>query len=130
MDYLQSFSLRDFLIFSPESYFKLFELSNKTLWPLHIPLVLLAIIALVLLYKRQHFASRVILVWLGLVWAFVGYSYFRVYYSQIATYAQSISYALWAEACLLFLYAFFANHESINTLKVPYEKWRWTIHRR
>jgi len=116
MEFLQSFSLRDLLIFSPESYFKLFELSNKALWPFHIVLGLLAIAALVLLYKRQRFTSKLIFIWLGLVWTFVGYWYFGFYYSQINTYAHIISVAFWAEACLLFIYAFYANHESINTL--------------
>lgn len=124
MDFLQSFSLRDLLIFSPESYFKLFELSNKALWPLHIPFGLLAIIAIVVLYKRQHFATQFYLAWLGLVWGFVGYSYFGVFYSQISTYAHYVNYFFWAEALLLFLYAFVANHESIYSIKTPLGKWR------
>lgn len=110
MDYLQSFSIRDFLIFSPESYFKLFELSNQSLWPLQIPIILSAVVAIFLLYKRYHFSSKAICLWLGMVWAFVGYWYFTLYYSQINTFAHIAAYFFWAEAFLFFLVAIFANH--------------------
>lgn len=124
MDFLQSFSLRDLLIFSSESYFKLFELANLELWPYHIPLALLAVAAVFFLYKRQRHAPPFILVWLGFIWAFVGFGYFGVYYSQISTYAHYISYAFWAEACLLLFYALFANHKSITSSKASPNKWR------
>lgn len=124
MDFLQSFSLRDLLIFSSESYFKIFEISNKAIWPFHIPLALLAFVALVLLYKRQRFASRSLFIWLGLVWAFVAYSYFGKFFSQISTYANYVSYAFWAEACLLFIYAFLDNNEASKFLKTTYKKWQ------
>jgi len=127
MDFLQSFSLRDLLIFSPESYFTLFELSNKALWPLQILLILSALLAVLLIYKRHHLATKLIFIWLGLVWAFVGYSYFRQYYSQISTYAHYLSYLFWIEAGLLFLFAFVTKHELINTLKVPFAKERSII---
>ena len=134
MEFLQSYSLRDLLIFSPESYFKLFELSNKALWPFHIVFGLLAIAALVLLYKRQRLTSQLIFIWLGLVWAFVAYWYFIIYYSQITPYAHTMSYVFWAESCLLFITAFYASHEPINTSVVSsslsitskklYKKWQ------
>lgn len=130
IDFLLSFSLRDLLIFSPESYFKLFELSNSALWPLHIPLGFLVVTALVLSYKRQQNTSQLILIWLGLVWSFVGYWYFEIYYSQISTYSYILSYIFWAEACLFFLYVFFSNHKTINTIelsKTSYKKWQAII---
>lgn len=124
MEFLQSFSLRDLLIFSPESYFKLFELSNNALWPFHIPLALLTIAALVLLYKRTQFGPRLILIWLGLVWAFVAYSYFGLYFSQLSTYADKISYVFWAQTCFLLIVALTTNHELIRNLKTPIKQWK------
>lgn len=123
MDYLQSFSIRDFLIFSPESYFKLFELSNQALWPFHIAIALMAVAILFLLYKRYNFAPALIYAWLGMSWVFVGYWYFNLHYSQISTYAHILSYIFWAEACLLFLVAVFSDHDD----SLPIKKWRWIL---
>lgn len=127
MDYLQSFSLRDFLIFSPESYFKLFELYNAALWPFHIPLALLTCIVVILLYKRHPYASWLTFIWLGLVWGFVAKSYFGEYYSQLATYANVLSYGFWAQCCLLLLVAFTSSQESIHSLSASRKKWQLFI---
>ena len=117
MEYLQSFSLHDFLIFSPDSFFKLFELANQTLWPTQIASACLVAIAIFLLYKRHPYTQKFILVWLGLVWCFVAYSYFAKYYRQIFIYAHHISYFYYAQACLLFLFALLPsdNAETIIT---------------
>ena len=122
MDFLQSFSLRDLLIFSPESYFKLFEISNQALWPFQLPLLLLALLAIALIYKRPHFTSKLIYSGLGLIWVFVAYWYFNLHYSQISTYAHYLAYAFYAQACLLFMFAFFSNSESINFEQTNYQK--------
>lgn len=123
MDYLQSLSLRDLLIFSPESYFQIFELSNKALWPFQIALILLTAIVLFLFYKRHPFTSRLIFAWLACVWCFVAYWYFGQYYSQISTYAHNVSYFYYAQAFLLLCYAIFTRHD----LGTPYKKPRWMI---
>ena len=123
MEFLQSYSLHDLLIFSPESYFKLFELSNKALWPFHIFLILLAVVAVFLLYKRYQLVSRLIFIWLGLVWCFVGYWYFGQFYSQINTYAHIGKYLYYVEAVLLFLYAIFSSHD----VKTSYKQWQVMI---
>jgi len=123
MDSLLSYSLHDLLIFSPDSFFKLFELSNKALWPFHIPLVLLAVVAVFLLYKGHRYAPRFILMWLAFFWCFVGYWYFSQFYKQINTYAHIGSYLFYAEAGLLMLYAVFSNHD----VQAQEKKWQRLI---
>ncbi len=113
MDVSFSYSLRDLLIFSPDSYFKLFELSNEALWPFHIPLGILAIIALFLVCSKQGQFYRLVLGWLGVVWFFVGYWYFYVHFSQISTYAKILSYFFWSQSLLFLIFSFVARyHES------------------
>ena len=122
MDLLQSFSLRDLLIFSPESYFQLFEISNRALWPFQLPLLLLFTLALVLIYKRPRFTSKLIHSWLGFIWFFVAYWYFNVHYSQISTYAHYLAYAFYVEAFLLFITAFVSRNDAINFDQTDYQK--------
>lgn len=122
MDYLQSFSIRDFLIFSPDSYFKLFELSNQALWPIHIVIALLAMAAVFFSLKQKENTWRLIFAWLGLIWIFVGYWYFKLHYSQISTYAHILSYIFWFEAFLLLLIAFYGKNNSVT------EQFNWRFY--
>lgn len=96
-----SYSLHDLLIFSPASYFRLFELSNQALWPWHILLLGLAIVAAYYALSARY--PRLTLIWLAAVWAFVGYWFLLRYYSQINTLADVLAYGFFTQAGLLVL---------------------------
>jgi len=78
-----TYRLSDFLLFSPRTYWRMFELHNEALWPL--PLLTLAIgvaaAALAALRPRHHGLLLAIL--LAILWAFVGWSFLWQRYATI-----------------------------------------------
>lgn len=121
MDVWLSYSLRDFLIFSPDAYFRLYELSNLALWPFHIPLILLSLVALYMVRLHHVLVQKALLFWLAIIWLFVGFWFLRTFYSQINTLALPLSYLFFCEAALLFLSGFITsrtvNQESHTTTR-------------
>lgn len=76
MDELASYSLSDFILFSDAVYYRLFELYNQAIWPLHLLAILFAFVILYMLWKRPVRAGRTIAVilvvsWLWVAWAFL-----------------------------------------------------------
>lgn len=96
-----SYSLSDFLLFSPRAYWRMFELHNEALWPL--PLVTLAAgiaaLALVLFRPRQH--ARWIALILAVLWAWVAWSFFWQRYVEINWAAAYVAPAFALQAALL-----------------------------
>lgn len=103
MELWLSYSLRDLLIFSSDAYFRLYELSNLALWPFHIPLILLSLVALYMVRFRHVLVQKILLVWLAIIWLFVGFWFLRTFYSQINTLTHPLSYLFFCEAALLVL---------------------------
>ena len=68
----------DFLLFAPRTYYRLFELYNADIWPLHIVALLAGVMILVLMLSRAAaWRGRVIAAilaacWLWIAWAFTG----------------------------------------------------------
>lgn len=67
-----TYSLTDFLLFSPRTYYRLFELYNEAVWPAHIAAAALAIAIGVSLQRKdgRTIAATLALVWLWNTWAF------------------------------------------------------------
>ena len=71
-----SYSLSDFLLFSPRTYYRMMERHNQALWPGHILTVGLGALTLGLLRQPTPRRGRVIsaflaMLWAGLAWAFL-----------------------------------------------------------
>ena len=65
----------DFLLFAPRTYYRLFELYNAEIWPLHIVALSAGVTILVLMRSRAVWRGRVIAAmlmacWLSVAWAF------------------------------------------------------------
>jgi hypothetical protein len=101
MDDWLSYSLHDLLIFSPEAYARLFELANESLWPLHLPLALLAVVVLYGAITKREWFPKMAYTWLALSWLFVGLWFLRGYYSQINPFAEPLSFLFIIETVLL-----------------------------
>lgn len=73
MDAWLTYSLDDFLLFSPRTYYRLFELHNRALWPAQFPAVGLGLAVLVLLHRGRGRAVAGILAagWLWVAWAWL-----------------------------------------------------------
>ena len=100
-----SYRLSDFLLFSPETYYRLFELHTNAVWPAHLvaAAVGLAILALILL--QPSFAGRAIGVLLAAAWLFVAWSFLATRYAGINWASVYFAWAFVAQALLLLLSA-------------------------
>ena len=72
-----TYSLSDFLLFSPRTYYRLFDLYNAALWPAHVLALTIGIAILALLARgggrRWNCAAGVLLAtcWFWVAWAFL-----------------------------------------------------------
>lgn len=101
MEVWASYSLSDLLLFSPSAYFRLYELLNAALWPLHL-LLLAAGIALVVLTRRASPGSiTAICVLLACLWATVAWWFLHQRYAPIHLAASWYAAAFGIQALLL-----------------------------
>jgi hypothetical protein len=96
-----SYRLSDFLLFSPRTYWRLFELHNEALWPLPLAMLALGLAALALAVLRPRHHGRLIAVLLALLWAFVGWSFLWQRYATINWAVTYIAPLFALEALLL-----------------------------
>ena len=96
-----TYSLSDFLLFSPRTYYRLFELYNLALWPFHI--LALALGAAILGLSRTGRLShrRIAAAILAGLWLWVGWAYFLERYQTINWAAGYVAVAFCIEALLL-----------------------------
>jgi len=92
---------RDLLLFSAQTYYRLFELYNLEWWPLHI--LALALGAAVLLLGRRggERAGRAIAVILALCWLWVAWGFYWQRYASINLAAAYFAWAWGVQALLL-----------------------------
>jgi hypothetical protein len=97
-----TYTLKDYLLFSPRVYWRMFELHNEAFWPVHIVAMLLG--GGILIFSihphsrsRQGVAAILALAWLWVAWSFLWTRYSTINWA--ATYAAA-AFAL--EALLLF----------------------------
>ena len=97
-----TYSLHDLLIFSPDSYFALFEIYNRQLWPWNVIAVLLALAGFSLLSQRKIFIQAGMLS-LSIIWLFIGMVFMQRYYAQINTLAHGLSWLFIMQSLLMIL---------------------------
>src|SRR5512134_138424 len=97
-----SYSLSDFLLFSPRAYWRLFELHNAALWPLPLLTLAAGIILIVLAVSRPRHHARWMAVILGALWLWVAWSFLWQRYATINWAAIYVAPAFALQAVLLF----------------------------
>jgi hypothetical protein len=96
-----TYGLRDFLLFSPRVYWRLFELHNEAVWPLHVVALMLGAAIAVWLIRPRPWSGRVAISTLAVVWVWVAWSFL---WNRYATINWAVGYmvpAFVAEALLL-----------------------------
>jgi len=78
------YSLSDFILFSETTYYRMFELYNQSIWPLHLVAILFALMIGYTLWKRPAWAGRVIsallvVSWLWVAWAFLYERFYKIH---------------------------------------------------
>lgn len=101
MEVWLSYSLADLLMFSPEAYFRLFELHNAAFGPL-LPVVVIAGLSLLVLVRRKEpWAARLAFGVLAATWGAVGWWFLYQRYGAINLAASGFALGFALEALLL-----------------------------
>ena len=78
-----TYRAEDFLLFSPRVYWRMFELHNAALWPLHVLTLAAGLIIILLIAWRPGTWARWLALILAIPWIFVGWSFLWNRYATI-----------------------------------------------
>lgn len=78
-----TYTLSDFLLFSPRVYYRLFELHNRALWPAQLMTAALGLAILLMLLRPVRARERIIPALLGALWIWLAWSFFVERYATI-----------------------------------------------
>jgi hypothetical protein len=94
---------RDLLMFTQDTYYRLFELYTTEIWPLQLLALVAGLVILVLLYRPTPWSGRAIAVLLAACWTFVAWAYFHERYATINLAAPYYALGFAAQAMLFVL---------------------------
>ena len=96
-----TYRAENFLLFSPRVYWRMFELHNAALWPLHVLTLAAGLIIILLIAWRPGTWARWLALILAIPWIFVGWSFLWNRYATINWAAAYIAPAFFVEGALL-----------------------------
>lgn len=96
-----TYGLSDFLMFSPEAYWRLVERYNATWWPAQLAALVSAGVMIALLRRTTDRAQRTVLLLLSLAWAWTGWAFHARSYAEIFLAAPWLGAASGVQAMLL-----------------------------
>jgi Family of unknown function (DUF6064) len=97
-----TYRLSDFLLFSPRTYYRLFELYNAAIWPGQVLALLVGLVIVALLLNPSPARGRVLAVLLAACWLWVAWGFLFLHYATI-NWAATYFAAAFAFEALLFL---------------------------
>ena len=96
-----TYSLTNFLLFSPRTYYRLFELTNADVWPLQLVTLALGIAIAFLMLRPRAWSGRAIAAILAALWLLVAWAYLLERYDTINWAARYFAIAFVLQAALL-----------------------------
>jgi Family of unknown function (DUF6064) len=96
-----TYSLADFLLFSPRTYYRLIERHNLALWPAQLLALALGAVIAGLLRRPKPARGRAIAAILAVLWAWVGWTFVAGRYATINWAASYFAWLFAAEVLLL-----------------------------
>jgi hypothetical protein len=99
-----TYRLSDLLLFSPRTYYRLFELHNRALWPAHLAFLGAGVSILVLVRRSTPWSSTAIMVLLSACWLLVAWAFHLERYATINWAARYFAAAFVVQALLMFWY--------------------------
>lgn len=96
-----TYSLTNFLLFSPQTYYRLFELTNADVWPLQIVTLALGCAIAFLVLRPRVWSGRAAAAILATLWLFVAWAYLLERYDTINWVARYVAIAFAVQAALL-----------------------------
>jgi hypothetical protein len=104
-----TYSLTDFLLFSPRTYYRLLALYNEAVWPAHIAALAFAAALLFLASRGGPNAGRAVGAILAALWAWIAVAFHAERYATINWAATYFALAFALQAALLLWAAFKPN---------------------
>jgi hypothetical protein len=101
-----TYTAQDFLLFSPRTYWRMFQLQNEAYWPLPVVTLALGGIVTFLAARGSARAIRAAALILAPVWAFVAYTFLWDRYADINWAITYVAPAFALQALLLLVIAF------------------------
>ena len=96
-----TYTISDFLLFSPRTWFRLIEQYNGTFWPLHLAALLLGLLVVSLVLRPPAMQGRIIAGSLALLWTWVAVAFLWRRYATINWAAIWFAAAFGIQALLL-----------------------------
>jgi Family of unknown function (DUF6064) len=96
-----SYTLSDLLMFSADSYRRMFELHHRAWWPLQLATAALGLWLVAHCLRPQPRRARALSFAFAAVWAFVAWGFFATRYAQINLAAPYFAWAATAQSLLL-----------------------------
>ena len=112
----------DLLMFSPQTYYRLFELYNTGLWPAQILTLAAGVAIATLMLRGPRWRGRVVASLLALIWFFVAWAYFIDRYATINLAASYFALGFVVQAALLAVVGSFRGQITFDGVKTLTEK--------
>jgi hypothetical protein len=96
-----TYTLSDFLLFSPRTYYRLFELYNAAVWPAQIVAIALGVGILALVWRGGAWQGRGIAAILAAAWLWVAWAFHLERYATVSWAAEYFAAGFAIEALLL-----------------------------
>lgn len=109
----------DLLMFSPQAYYRLFELYNTSLWPVQSLTLAAGGAIAILMVKGPCWRGRLIVSVLALVWSFVAWGYFIERYATINLAAPYYALGFLVQAALLAVAGLIGGRITFDGAKTP-----------
>ena len=95
------YTISDFLLFSPRTYYRMIERYNEAVWPVQLATLALGVVILALLYRPALERRRIIAGSVAALWAFVAVAFLWKRYATINWAATYFAWLFAIEAVLL-----------------------------
>jgi len=105
MDKWWTYGIADLVLFTPETYFRLFELHHRNWWPMQLASLAMAVVILLCLWRKPARGGRLIAILLAASWAWVGWAFLHLHFAPIHWVANWYAVAFLLQALLLFGHA-------------------------
>ena len=100
-----AYSLDDFLLFSPRTYWRMISLYNQAYWPLSVGLAISAITLVTLESTQKHRLQFAQALLFAAIWVFIGWQFFQIRYSTINWVAAYWAALFYVQATLILIIA-------------------------
>lgn len=117
-----TYSLSDFLMFAPRTYYRLFELYNDAIWPAQILALALGAVIVVLLERGGDWPGRIVAAILAASWLFVAWAFHLERYATINWAAVYFAAGFALQALLLFWTGVIRGRLSLRTDRHPVDR--------